>query len=227
MVCCLVSGQVERAEELAAAAARVAKTAQEAEQAAKQALDTARKRSRLGPQALTAQLVEGALEARDGIDEEGDMAIVDAEAAAAERAQAAAEEEVIVGRVRSLLRAAATGDDSRLVQLLADGVDVNASDAEGDTALGLAAEHGHSECVALLLGNGADFMAIPTPQWSYEQVDAWFRETFVWWGAKYAHNLPAAQIDGATRRQLPCFPFNHSLLSLLAAVADVARILRY
>lgn len=125
------------------------------------------------------------------------MALVDAEEAASKREQMGAEEEVRVGQVRALLRAAAGGDEARIVQLLADGVDVNAADAEGDTALGLAAEHGHVECATLLLANGADFTQIPTAQWSYEQVGLWFNEAFEpWFEVKYSAHLQAAQIDG-------------------------------
>ena len=160
--------RVKRAEELAEAAARVAKSSMEAEKAARDSLDTARSRARLGPELLVRKLTEGALEARDLNADE--TAIVDVNAAEAEQRQAAAEEEIRIGQVEALLRAAARGDESRLVQLLADGADVNASDAVGDTALGLAAEHGHCECVGLLLANGAVFTQIPTSQWSYEQV---------------------------------------------------------
>ena len=163
--------RVMRAEELAEAAARVANSAMEAEKAARDSLDTARLRARLGPELLVRKLTEGALEARDVNADE--TAVVDVNAAEAEQRQAAAEEEIRIGQVEALLRAAARGDESRLVQLLADGVDVNASDAEGDTALGLAAEHGHCEATGLLLANGAVFTQIPTSQWSYEQVRHW------------------------------------------------------
>ena len=57
--------RVERAEELAEAATRVAATAVEAEAAAKESLDTARMRARMGPEALVASLEEGALEAQE------------------------------------------------------------------------------------------------------------------------------------------------------------------
>lgn len=140
----------------------------EAEKAARDALDSARVRSRLGPEILATKLARGELEACNLKADE--TAVADAQAVEAEKQQAAAEEEVKVGQLQALLRAAACGDESRLVQLLADGVDVNASDAEGDTALGLAAEHGHGECVGLLLANGANYVQIPTLHWSYEQV---------------------------------------------------------
>ncbi len=163
-----LSPRVMRAEELAEAAARVADSAVEAEKAARDALDTARLRARLGPEALVTRLAEGALEARDlKVDE---AAIVDVNTLGTDQEQAAAEEEVRMRQLEALLRAAARGDEARLVQLLADGVDVNASDAEGDTALGLAAEHGHGECMGLLLANGALYTQIPTMQWNYEQV---------------------------------------------------------
>lgn len=163
-----LSPRVMRAEELAEAAARVASSALEAEKAARDALETARLRARLGPQALVARLAEGALEARDL--KVGEAAIVDANTLGTDQQQAAAEEEIRVEQLEALLRAAARGDEARLVQLLADGADVNASDANGDTALGLAAEHGHGECMGLLLVNGAVYTQIPTMQWSYEQV---------------------------------------------------------
>jgi hypothetical protein len=163
-----LSPRVMRAEELAEAAAGVLNSAVEAEKAARDALDTARLRARLGPEALVTRLTEGALEAQDLKGDEA--ALVDANVLAADQQQAAAEEEVRIGQLEALLRAAARGDEARLVQLLADGADVNASDAEGDTALGLAAEYGHGECMGLLLVNGAVYTQIPTLQWSYEQV---------------------------------------------------------
>ena len=54
------------------------------------------------------------------------------------------------------LWAAATGDLVRARQLLARGVNVNASDYDGRTALHLAARGDHSEMCRYLLSVGAD-----------------------------------------------------------------------
>jgi len=49
------------------------------------------------------------------------------------------------------------GNHTALQQLIADGeLDINAKDDYGWTALALAAMHGQTECVRLLLDNGAD-----------------------------------------------------------------------
>ena len=181
-----VRPRVTRAEELAEVALRVRQTATDAEEAADASLAAWKRRAQAGASALTASL-EDAPEAGE--------ALVDAETAAAERAQAAAEEEVILGQQQGLLRAASRGDEARIVQLLADGVDVNAADKEGDTALGLAAEHGFEECAALLMAHGADFTQIPTVQWTYEQVCDWFERSFAW-SIKYVEQLRASHIDG-------------------------------
>lgn len=56
----------------------------------------------------------------------------------------------------SLLRAAATGDANLLRGLLAQGTDINSTNAAGQTALMLAAAFGHGEAVSLLLRSGAN-----------------------------------------------------------------------
>jgi len=61
---------------------------------------------------------------------------------------------------RPLLRAADSGDAERVRALVAAGVDVNAADPKGDTALGAAARRGDARMVAMLLDAGAT----PTPE---------------------------------------------------------------
>ncbi len=56
----------------------------------------------------------------------------------------------------SLVEAAQEGALQRVRQLLDDGADVNAVDADGCSALQLAAAEGHREIAVLLLANGAD-----------------------------------------------------------------------
>lgn len=48
------------------------------------------------------------------------------------------------------------GDETSIMQLLAAGEDVDAKDRHGQTALMLAATHGHSGIVRILLVHGAD-----------------------------------------------------------------------
>jgi ankyrin repeat protein len=58
-----------------------------------------------------------------------------------------------------LIAAAVKGDNAQIARLLADGVNVNARDNEGGTALAHAAWFGHLETVRLLLEKGADVNA--------------------------------------------------------------------
>jgi ankyrin repeat protein len=88
-----------------------------------------------------------------------------------------------------------SGDQARLVQLLADGVDVNEPSLQGDTALALAMEHGHTELAQMLLDNGADFEQMPTSMWSCAQVVDWFDRAFKW-SDRYRVAMETAQIDG-------------------------------
>lgn len=53
-------------------------------------------------------------------------------------------------------RAVTRGDVEAVRQLLQSGADVNARDRYGQTALMLAAHHGHREVVETLVGSGAD-----------------------------------------------------------------------
>ena len=55
----------------------------------------------------------------------------------------------------TLHEAAAQGDLEELARLIEAGVDVNARDSEGTTALMLAQSGGHSGCAALLRAAGA------------------------------------------------------------------------
>lgn len=55
--------------------------------------------------------------------------------------------------------AAASGDEEALGQLLDSGMDVNARDAQQNTALHLATKHAHKNSMALLIQHGADVNA--------------------------------------------------------------------
>ena len=58
-----------------------------------------------------------------------------------------------------MIAAAVKGDNAEVARLLADGVNVNAKDNEGGTALAHAAWFGHLGTVKLLLEKGADVHA--------------------------------------------------------------------
>eukprot|EP00854_Cymbomonas_tetramitiformis_P011305 gene11305-13357_t len=60
------------------------------------------------------------------------------------------------GRLQQLLGAAAQGEVYRLLELVRAGVDIDAVDEYGHTALLIAAWHGHVHAARLLLANGAD-----------------------------------------------------------------------
>jgi hypothetical protein len=62
-----------------------------------------------------------------------------------------------------LARAAYEGTREIVAHLIAEGVDVNAENPQGGTALFLAAEQGHIGIVRLLLEHGADANKIPRP----------------------------------------------------------------
>lgn len=53
-------------------------------------------------------------------------------------------------------KAASDGDEEALKQALNSGFDVNVTDAKQNTALHLAAKHGHLNVMALLIKHGAD-----------------------------------------------------------------------
>ncbi|XP_078701770.1 ankyrin repeat domain-containing protein 42-like [Branchiostoma floridae x Branchiostoma belcheri] len=57
---------------------------------------------------------------------------------------------------QALRDAAGRGDEGRVKQLLAEGVNVNAADIFNDTPLHAAAKRGHPECVRVLLRAGAN-----------------------------------------------------------------------
>lgn len=59
-------------------------------------------------------------------------------------------------RKGTLSYAASSGDDTQLLLLLADGVDVNTTDEFGKTALMWAALNGHTETMKILIKKGAD-----------------------------------------------------------------------
>lgn len=66
----------------------------------------------------------------------------------------------------SLFSAALDGDLVQLQTLLAAGADVNAADADGNTALHLAARQGHLDAVKALLAAGADVNAADAQGWT-------------------------------------------------------------
>jgi ankyrin repeat protein len=63
---------------------------------------------------------------------------------------------VKVSPIDDLVQASKADDVDKIEQLLRQGVDVNAWDANGCTALGSAASRGHSQIVQLLISRGAD-----------------------------------------------------------------------
>jgi len=56
-------------------------------------------------------------------------------------------------------KAAGSGDEEALQQLMNQGADVNAKDAGENTALHLATKHGHKNIMHLLIAHGADVNA--------------------------------------------------------------------
>jgi ankyrin repeat protein len=62
-------------------------------------------------------------------------------------------------QINDLMNAAARGDTAAVIGLLAGGVDVNASDDRGMTALMHAVKAGHAETTRTLLYRGADAKA--------------------------------------------------------------------
>jgi ankyrin repeat protein len=66
---------------------------------------------------------------------------------------------LLTGCASPLKQAAMRGDTTQVQQLLDKGVDVNAKDSNGETALMEAAGNGHTEVVKQLLAKGADVNA--------------------------------------------------------------------
>ena len=60
-----------------------------------------------------------------------------------------------------MVAAARAGDTSTIQQLLAAGQCIDAADSNGDSALHMAAEQGHTDAVSLLLGMGAKMGEAP------------------------------------------------------------------
>jgi len=69
------------------------------------------------------------------------------------------DEKKITGTSEDLCRAVRSGDIERVRLLVSAGVDVNAKDKDGNTALHVAAGNGHAEIVELLIAKGADVNA--------------------------------------------------------------------
>lgn len=69
---------------------------------------------------------------------------------------------LLSGCMTPLQSAAWSGNTIEVQRLLDQGVDVNARDADGKTALMRAAEAGHTDCIRLLLERGADINALPS-----------------------------------------------------------------
>jgi ankyrin repeat protein len=68
------------------------------------------------------------------------------------------------------LEAAENGHEMVTTMLLQKGVNVNARDRDGRTALHLAADEGHEMVVRLLPGNGADVSAEDERGWTAERM---------------------------------------------------------
>lgn len=77
----------------------------------------------------------------------------------------------------ALRRAASTGDLAKVKELLAAGVDVNAPNAYGGTALAFAADKGHTAVVELLLERGAN----------PNSTDRFYNSTPLVWAVTHGH----------------------------------------
>ena len=77
----------------------------------------------------------------------------------------------------ALRRAASTGDVAKVKELLAAGVDVNAANSYGGTALAFACDKGRTEVVNLLLEHGADVNA----------KDRFYNATPISWAVGHGH----------------------------------------
>lgn len=77
----------------------------------------------------------------------------------------------------ALRRAASAGDLAKVKELLAAGVDVNAANAYGGTALSFACDKGHATVVDLLLERGADINA----------KDTFYGNTPLGWAVHHGH----------------------------------------
>lgn len=69
-------------------------------------------------------------------------------------------------KVQELLASSARGDAAAIRALLAEGIDLNLTDSEEWTALGVAALEGQTEVVASLIGGGADVDAKIQENWT-------------------------------------------------------------
>ena len=65
-----------------------------------------------------------------------------------------------------LMRAAAIGQTARVMELIAEGVDVNVRGPRNSTALMYAASGGHLDVVRVLVESGADVMAREAGGWT-------------------------------------------------------------
>jgi hypothetical protein len=77
----------------------------------------------------------------------------------------------------ALRRAASVGDLAKVKELLAAGVDANAANAYGGTALSFASDKGHAEVVKLLLEHGADVNV----------KDRFYTATPLLWAVEHGH----------------------------------------
>ena len=105
----------------------------------------------------------------------------------------------------ALRRAASAGDLAKVKELLAAGVDVNAANAYGGTALAFAADKGHTEVVDLLLERGADVNV----------RDRFYGDTPLGWAAQQGHapivrSLLAKGAEGESRALITAIGEGHS-----------------
>ena len=71
-----------------------------------------------------------------------------------------------------LIQAARLGNQPKITAALESGADVNATDAQGTSALMFSAQKGLQQIVGLLIAAGADFIAVSNAVWGGDEVAA-------------------------------------------------------